>query len=76
MTTTSELNLPHSAERAHWHETHVIQLPARAARLVPLATLPSGKVVRQDVSMNPDANKKHSMLEQWLILHDVHRPAT
>jgi len=44
--TMSELNLPHTAERAHWTETHVIQLPARAARLTPISSLPSGEVVR------------------------------
>lgn len=44
---TTELKQAHTAERAHWHETHVIQLPARAARLVPVATLPSGEVVRK-----------------------------
>ena len=44
---TSELNRTHTAERAHWHETHVINLPARPARLVPVASLPSGEVVRR-----------------------------
>ena len=41
---TTELKQMHTAERAHWHETHVIQLPARAARLVPVSSLPSGEV--------------------------------
>jgi len=44
---TSELNLSLIAERAHWHETHVFELPARTARFVPVASLPSSDTVRR-----------------------------
>lgn len=35
------------AERAGWHETHVIDLPARSACTVPLDALPSSEAVKR-----------------------------
>lgn len=37
---------PTAAAPAHWQDTHVLALPERAARTVPLHTLPSGAVQR------------------------------
>ena len=54
---TSELKQTHTTERAHWYETHVTQLPARAARLVPISSLPSGEVA--DRGWNGESHLKN-----------------
>ncbi|WP_174369138.1 DEAD/DEAH box helicase [Deinococcus sp. JMULE3] len=45
--TTITLTTPDTPAPAHWHDTHVLALPQREARTVPLHTLPSGAAVQR-----------------------------
>ncbi|MCD0168974.1 DEAD/DEAH box helicase [Deinococcus sp. 23YEL01] len=47
MTTMIPSAAPTTTAPAHWHETHVLALPERAARTVPLHTLPSSAAVQR-----------------------------
>lgn len=47
MTTLPQVPQHDAAPPAHWHKTHVLSLPARDPRTVPLADLPSSDVVKR-----------------------------
>ena len=60
MTTMIPSAAPTTAAPAHWHETHVLALPERAARTVPLHTLPSSAAVQRYLRVtHPDGIYTH-----------------